>query len=106
MWAWAVHNVNRDFRERERLLFSFMESLTWWLQPELKKRVEDDKRNRMPDADLAEYAKGLREAGATEEYVERELAKIAEERRRERQARELLGDDDGDDMEVLRGPGA
>lgn len=107
MWSWAVHNVAQDIKERDKLLFSFMESLTWWLQPELKGKVERERKNQWPDVDLKSYAQGLREGGASEEYVAAEIAKITEERKRKRDTDELLGreaEDDGDEIQILRGP--
>ncbi len=102
MWSWAVHNVNQDFKEREKLLFSFMETLTWWLQPDLKGKIEKEKQNAWPDADMAHFAAGLREGGASEEYIKTEIEKITAERKKQSETKELL--DDGDDMQVLRGP--
>lgn len=104
MWSWAIHNVNQDFKEREKLLFSFMESLTWWLQPELKGKIEKDKANQWPDADLGHFADGLREGGANEEYIAAEVAKIQEEHKKKSQVDALLDDEEGDEMQVLRGP--
>ncbi len=96
--------MRQDFKEREKLLFSFMENLTWWLQPELKGKIEKDKKNQWPDADLKHFADGLREGGASEEYIAAEIEKIQKERQRAADVAALLADDDGDDIQILRGP--
>jgi hypothetical protein len=105
MWLWAMHNVREDLREREKLLFSFMDTLTWWLQPKIKADIRKMEQNRMPDADLERYAAGLREAGATEEYVANEIAAIEEERQREKEVEQMTKGEDGDNLKVVKGPG-
>lgn len=104
MWSWAAHNVAEDYKEQGRLLFSFMDTLTWWLQPQMRKQVEKDKANQMPDAE--NYIDDLRKAGASEEYIAKEMADMHKEQQEKKRLAEISGvpDDDGDDFEVLTAP--
>lgn len=107
MWSWAAHQVAMDYREQERLLFYFMDSLTWWLQPKLRSDMEKEKQNKLPDA--ANYIQELRDAGASEEYIAKELAEMEEEKAKEQRIADLKREPapqeaGGDDMEILRGP--
>lgn len=106
MWSWAMRNVSEDNKEQEKLLFSLMDTLTWWLQPEIKQKMAKEEKEQWPDA--VNYIKDLRESGASEEYIAKEMAEIEEEREKQRQIDALkngkVDDEDADTMEIVRGP--
>lgn len=103
MWSWAASNVSQDFKEQDALLFSFMEELRFWLQPSLKMKLEENERKKkeMPPADLEQYATDLREGGASEEYIQKELANIRGEVDPQQ---ETDNADDLDEFELIKGP--
>ncbi len=74
-----MHNATRDFKESRTLLFSLVESATWWLQPQLRSEMEKKKNNRWPAARTENYLQTLREAGASEAYIEKERKAILQE---------------------------
>lgn len=89
----------RDHEEREELLFSLVDTATWWLQPEMKKKLEEETSNvvHCPTASLEQYAQDLRDAGATEAYIKKELMVLSQEQ-------EVEEEESGDDIQVIKGP--
>ena len=94
MWEWAIKNVVQDRKEREKLLFSVFDALTWWLQPEIKQKQSRQKENTQVWPEAQKFIDELREHGASEEYVKKELARLQAEREQ----------GDLETAEVIRGP--
>ena len=65
----------------------------------MKQEDANTKKNTWPAAE--EYVQELRNSGASEEYIKKELAALETER-----ASESAPEDEGDDIEVIRGPNA
>jgi len=94
-WAWAFSNVLRDQEEKGKLLFSLMDTLTWWLQPDIKQKMNRQRTQSWPKA--KNFLNELREQGASEEYIKKELARMQEE-----QVSSEAGFYQGDDLEVIK----
>ena len=92
MWAWASANVTEDYKEQGKLLFSLLNTLTWWLQPEIKSKMSKQNTQQWPEA--ANYIEELRANGASEEYINKEVKRMSEEQ----------DNNDFDDMELIKGP--
>jgi hypothetical protein len=96
---WAFTNVVQDYKEQGKLLFSFMDALTWWLQPEIKAKLSRAGAQQWPDA--KNYLNELRKMGASDEYIQKELAAMRKEQAKNAG---FSDDDQGDDLVVLKGP--
>lgn len=96
-WNWAAHNVSRDYQELEKLLFSFMDNLTWWLQPEIKRALEKQNANTQNWPQAEGFVEELREMGASPEYVEKEARELQPQ---------VDPQEEGDSFELIRGPNA
>lgn len=98
MWSWAIENVAQDIKEQGKLLFSFMDTLTWWLQPEIKKQMNKQKTDAWPEA--ADYIEELKRNGASDDYLAKELDEIE---KRKKESAETENDQD-DNIQLIRGP--
>lgn len=102
MWSWAAENVSQDFREQEKLLFSLMDNLTWWLQPQIRKEMDKNKTEQWPVA--SGYFDELRNMGASEEYIRKEMDAIQQESEGRDGTSTDTEDSDDDQIIILRGP--
>jgi tRNA U34 5-methylaminomethyl-2-thiouridine-forming methyltransferase MnmC len=64
-----------------------MDTLTWWLQPELRNKMEKQTQH-WPQAEG--FLEELRKQGASEEYIERERQRMTQ-----------TAEEGGDDLELL-----
>lgn len=96
MWSWAIENVAQDIKEQGKLLFSFMDTLTWWLQPEIKKQMAKQKTDAWPEA--LDYIEELKRNGASDDYIAREVAEMKKGQEENPESEE------GDEIQLMRGP--
>lgn len=97
MWEWASQQVIRDYNEQGELLFSLMDTLTFWLQPEIKKNMQKQKDSAQIWPEASEYIEELRKMGASEDYIQKELKELQKEKNEN-------VEEDTDTFVVLRGP--